>query len=602
MNGVEAFLQKFSNIGDMILKQQRQNITRQYGAEVLNTMNRVSSIRNLLYRQRPAKLRDIFVYPTLNHEKSSFTSDDVFKDFLNGNRIVIRGSAGLGKSVLLKHFCLQHIENDLRVIPLFVELRRINPSETKTLLDSIHFMYSSEYSLPKTDLERGLLAGEFSLLLDGFDEVASSNKLSIEAQILDFSNRYPGCPVMVSGRRDETLQSWDNFLIFDIAPMTPALTEEMINKLDVDPDLKKNFIENAIPRLFKRKDSSFIQTPLLAILMLLTFEMHADVPNQMHLFYANAFETLMHGHDATKSQFRRSLNCGLTEQNFKKLFASFCATTYSKHKFEFNAGEMMDFVKSSSTTISSEFDHRKFVEDLVLNVCVMQYESLEYSFVHRSFQEYFTALYLKDAPFRVVQKFLDSGFHPIKENVLPMLFGMDADRIEKEWVYPNLEKIMTLLGDGTSDDRANRLIDQIWIEYRFGFSGELDTFFAPQSEYNQFIYTIESLYLEESPTWADNWQSGAARAKNLWRLWEEGKIPKDGITIVHDQNSSLQSLPFEKEFYGEMAVTASKVSFNERKFSGLLGAANQFVEALDGIWLQVKQRVENNDKFALELF
>lgn len=55
-------------------------------------------------------------------------------------------------------------------------------------------------------------------------------------------------------------------------------------------------------------------------MLMLTFEEYAEIPNSLHEFYRNAFETLIRRHDAMKSQFLRQMHSGCTAEEFKKLF------------------------------------------------------------------------------------------------------------------------------------------------------------------------------------------------------------------------------------------------------------------------------------------
>lgn len=142
MKLAEKFFDRLIAAGDSAISKQRKSILSSYRLELVNTINRVSEIKNLIYRSKAAKLNDIFVEPTLSHDDDKFSADDVFQKFLGGTRIIIRGSAGLGKSVLLKHFCLCHVQKNLEIAPLFLELRKLDGDSAGDIVLGLHEAYN----------------------------------------------------------------------------------------------------------------------------------------------------------------------------------------------------------------------------------------------------------------------------------------------------------------------------------------------------------------------------------------------------------------------------------------------------------------------------
>ena len=65
----------------------------------------------------------------------------------------------------------------------------------------------------------------------------------------------------------------------------------LISKIDYDRDLKRHFIEQIYHHLYA-SHKSFLSSPLLATIMLLTYEYFAEIPNKMHIFYEQAFAAL----------------------------------------------------------------------------------------------------------------------------------------------------------------------------------------------------------------------------------------------------------------------------------------------------------------------
>lgn len=604
MNTIEAFLKRAGEIGAEGVRRQKKIILNSMQPELVNTLRRVSEIKNLLYRQRPAALRDIFVDPQLCIDESAVATADVFNAFLNNQRIVIRGSAGLGKSVLLKHFCLRHIDNKESCVPLFLELRKLDGAASKDLVTALHETFSQgPDGLTEDELRQELKLRTFSVLLDGFDEVGPDAYRDVEAAILKFSIDFPGCPLIVTGRSDRVFYSWEQFLVYDISPMTQDATIELISKLEYDPDLKKSFISEAIPKLFSNKDRSFVQTPLLAILMLLTYELFAEVPDKMHLFYAHAFETLLRGHDVTKAQFRRPLKSMLPEEEFKRLFAAFCAATYSNRKYEFSFDEIELYIKQAIAACCLTASVREVIDDLVMSVCVMQYESLQYSFVHRSFQEYFTAVYLRESPLSVVSDFLESGYHPARESVIPMLVGMDRDRLEKEWCLPALDKLSSIVSGDTRAVRAERTLRDLWGRYRFGFSGKIiSAIYPPQAIDYRLFSALEIIYPNKGNGlwWIDDWDITTRRARKIVKAVRNGELSRELVSLTKE-GRELDPIPSRLP-HVDVSVDLSQMDMPKLERFDFVRLADRYLAHLDSVSTEVRARVDRRDQFARSLF
>ncbi len=90
-----------------------------------------------------------------------------------------------------------------------------------------------------------------------------------------------------------------------------------------------------------------------------------------------------------------------------------------------------------------EFDIDNYIFDLVNSLCLIYKEGFSYTFAHRSFQEYFTAVFLKELSDINLQKY---GIQMIKreperasqDNVFEILYDMIEERFEKNILLPTL--------------------------------------------------------------------------------------------------------------------------------------------------------------------
>ena len=229
--------------------------------------------------------------------------------------------------------------------------------------------------------------------------------------------------------------------------------------------MTKEFFKRLTPQFYKLHES-FLSTPLLAIMLMLTFEEYAEIPDSLHAFYRNAFDTLVRRHDAMKAQFLRRTHSNCSAEDFKGLFASFCLLTYSKSKYQFSHEEIIEYIKQSLKQQRIKGDPEKILNDLIESICLLQREGFEISFVHRSFQEYFCALFVSQAPAGIVSKYLESGKFRVRDNVLPMLFGMVPDRVEMEWAAGVVKMIVEEF-KGQDDATGIRFLQSLFKDLNF---------------------------------------------------------------------------------------------------------------------------------------
>lgn len=304
-----------------------------YGDFLEETNERVSTFKTFANPTTPVALLDHFVTTKLKTRsgQSVYDQDELIDKLAKKARVVISATAGYGKSMLMRFIALSLYENPRGKIPLFVELRHLNRMKSPDLISYIHGNYKRNSSIEMENFQIGLKSGMFVFILDGFDELNHEIRPLIEAQILEISRTFALNSIVVSGRPDDRFLSWRTFTVSKIQPMDKLQVVELINKLEYDRGTKKRFISKINTGLYDTHES-FLSTPLLAILMLLTYEENANIPDKMHLFYSKAFETLFHKHDAMKEQYDRQRKSSLQIDDFEKVFSIFCLKTYVLEK------------------------------------------------------------------------------------------------------------------------------------------------------------------------------------------------------------------------------------------------------------------------------
>ncbi|HEX2812321.1 MAG TPA: NACHT domain-containing protein [Sphingopyxis sp.] len=416
------------------------------------TYGRVSTFKTFADPANFVPVLDHFVSPTLSQEKhreKKISEQSIIEKISKGENFTISARAGTGKSMLARYISLSLFENPSGIIPLFIELRHMNRSKSPTLLDHVHKSYRRTSSIQIENLRSGLEAGSFCLILDGYDEINFENRESIEQQIIEISETYPKCSIIVTGRPNEDFQSWRHFQVWDIDPMSKSKVIELIKKLNYKRDVINRFIKKVNDGLFE-SHQSFLSNPLLAILMLLSYELNGNIPDKMHLFYSEAFRTLFHKHDATKDQYERRRRTSMQIDEFQEVFSLFCLKTYVMEKTEFIESELKSHLVDALKYYKKSDTANDLMYDLEEAVCLIMREGHSYFFVHRSFQEFFTAYFLSLCPQDIRDNFLNDVAVRRYDGVLSMLFEMARDQIEATWVIENCEKYLNEVGIGDS--------------------------------------------------------------------------------------------------------------------------------------------------------
>lgn len=411
-----------------------------------NSIEKYGKVKTILYRTEPKPIYDFFECPNLQKNRGELFLGDSIDNLLDISQfIIIQGNGGVGKSTFLKHlFMDESTKQDL--IPIFVELKDLNAIDDDYEISDFLFrkLYDLGEFINKQNMQYALQTGAFVFLLDGYDEILSSKQDVFFRKLDSFCDRYSSNHFIISSRPYSEFVEFQRFTVLTLCDLTKAQALSLIRRIEFDPEIKERFISALDEKLYDQH-KSFASNPLLLSIMLLTFDNYAEIPEKLHLFYANAFETLYSKHDATKAGYRRELHSALSFDNFKKVFSYFCFITYRQRKTKFTHDEMLSVLKKISDSIV-RFDPESYIFDLVNAICLMHKDGLEYIFTHRSFQEYFSAIFMKELSDQQMQK---QGLELLKkdrltyssDNVFTMLRDMAVQRFERNILLPYIQEI-----------------------------------------------------------------------------------------------------------------------------------------------------------------
>lgn len=396
------------------------------------TYQKNSFVRILSDRDRDVAFSEIYVSSNFKCGEDTFSDENLVEKIIEGENVVICGNGGAGKTFFMRHAWLSLFTGENALAPIFVELRKLNDLTSFELMSFLRNSISSKKSLSEEVFEYFCEAGEFCIILDGFDEVVESKRDQLQEQILNFAADFSQCPVVVSSRRDQRFSGWSNFSIFNSMPLSLEQVTELIKKVPFEEEARALFLKN-LNQSFFEANSKFLSNPLLSIMMLMTFRDTMEVPQKMSIFYDQAFNTLYSLHDSTKA-YRREKTLDIVE--FQKSFSVFCLLSYYKEFYEFSQSEVIDFIKMSNDLTGVIHAPEKVLKDYEQAVNLLMLDGLKYVFIHRSFQEYFVARALvREVPHKLPEclPVIENRFG---DNVLSLCYEMDREKIIADYIKP----------------------------------------------------------------------------------------------------------------------------------------------------------------------
>ena len=144
-----------------------------YQTYLVNTRRKNSQIKTIIYRRVPKYLYSFYECIGVKYNGQTINTKKVSNLFSIGNKIIVTGTGGVGKSILFKHLFLNVIE-ETTYIPVLIELRSFNIMETReiSLFESIYkALCNNGFNLSKEYFEYSMKEGAYIIFFDGYDEV-----------------------------------------------------------------------------------------------------------------------------------------------------------------------------------------------------------------------------------------------------------------------------------------------------------------------------------------------------------------------------------------------------------------------------------------------
>lgn len=430
-----------------------------------NSELRYNKVKTLADMTEPRILEGkngIYVDVYVDYKGKKISTSTVDNMMQISNNIMVLGSGGIGKSMLMRHLFV-NTQHRGSYIPVLVELRKMSSvDKSDSLLKMIHSCIEEfDVRLDQTQFEYSLRSGKYLLLFDGLDEVKEGIRDKVENLIQELSKKYPRNGFIVSSRREGVdFKELETYTVVKSLPLEKEQGVELINRIGKNGDKVKVFSELLSEELFE-KHKDFASNPLLLTMMYITFVDNNIIPEHLTDFYEAAYDALYKRHDANKDGvFERDYKCKkLGEKEFKDLFSYFCFQSYFIQQYEFSKEEICEYIKNGIERLNLKElieNPEMFFNDIKDIVCLIVDEGSKFKFTHRSFQTYFAAYYTATQVSDEQQKsFLGKEIRNqnfIREDFFYMLNRLEGDRFSGNILEPGIRRIMKKIRESESPE------------------------------------------------------------------------------------------------------------------------------------------------------
>lgn len=408
--------------------------------------------KTILHRTEPKPLHEFYqplYIRKLNDEKATkkVSTQSAKKLFNNRDYITLLGSAGSGKSTIIKHLFVNCYEEGYK-IPIKIELRYLN--EFKGNIND--YIFNEIFRFQKLGfspaiIDRLLDSDSFVFFFDGYDEISSNIKAQTTKDIDSFVTKYPTNKYIITSRPYTNIEVLPLFENFEVCELEDDEIEEFVRK---QIRHEENEIAVKIIQAINKEENydywTFLSNPLLLSMFILTFQSYSDIPQKRSEFYRQVFDTLFSVHDSvSKLAYVRERLSGVTKDQFEEILRLFSFLSFFEEKFVFPPSYLADklaVIKSKKPHLS--FDTDLFIEDLQIAIGILNKEGLDYTFPHRSLQEYFAASYIEKIGVENKQKIYSKLKQDIYKNEELIFFKEHFFDLLCEIDYSNCSRFLSI--------------------------------------------------------------------------------------------------------------------------------------------------------------
>lgn len=361
-------------------------------------------------------------------------------------KYLIMDTAGTGKSTLVKFLSTHCIEKSWGY-PFVVELRRLEKDQLieEYILNDVQLICKK---VKRVDIKDLIRRGDFIFFLDGYDEIVEDKKENVTKTIREFvTSSDRNCFIMTS-RDDDLLSEFSDFKKFHIQELTKEEAYELIRKYDNYGEVSKSLIDEIEKDENYNVIKEFLGNPLMVSLLYMSYEYNRVLHHKKSIFYRQVYDALYFRHDSIKGDANiHEKKSKLDSESFRKVLCAMGFLSVKQGKVEFTKDEIIQLIRDS-VNIFPDINTKGncFLNDILHAVPLFKEEGLNYKWVHKSFSEYFAAVFIcqeyKEYEKVIFTQILNAKNNQRYYNVLDFCYDLDYKCVMENLVYPVLNEFV----------------------------------------------------------------------------------------------------------------------------------------------------------------
>jgi predicted NACHT family NTPase len=406
--------------------------------EFANKTKEITNIK-LKYIFRYPKLidnylgRTVLLYAEATSNEASFLKYYNAKDIIEileiENRVVLLADAGYGKSIELERLASFYSSKEAKYYPILIGLNLYTNEKIEELLPE----YWKE--IP----EESLL-----VIMDGFDEIPSENKITAVREIEKFSEKYENCKMVISCRTNFYIAENTNY-----SGTLKSFTAYMLNELDWEESdeyitrMLNNKKDMFYKTTSKNKSSELLYNPFYLKFLVKKYLDEGKLPSSRNDIFEELIKSRIHfddEHFRTTTNENPSKNKEIVFRHLKKIAL------------------LMETLCRNYITTKEYFSivQEEKIRNILILTGIWNNRDDKWQFEHNSFQEYLAATALASVSTNKIKKFLSFPPHynvviPSWVNTLSFLLNSYNNSELKKWIL----KIQPELTIKFEPDRVN---------------------------------------------------------------------------------------------------------------------------------------------------
>ncbi|WP_413766393.1 NACHT domain-containing protein [Vibrio vulnificus] len=410
-------------------------------------IQRIGFVKTILNPDSIKKLDDIYFDKTVAYDSCHF---ELFSQFRRPH-VLIEGGPGQGKSLFLRKLCLNEAKGS-SLIPIFIEFRNLK-FEQSFRIELIDAINELGVSLDSSMFDFVAKSKKVVLFLDGFDEIPNCSRRKVAQELENIGRAYPDLKMLISSRPDAGMGGSYYFTKIKIDPMPLAIQKEFIEHIYECPHQCRSI--NGI-----LDSSTFLSevtvSPLLLTLFAITYNSRQFKPDSLSEFYSLIFPTMLYRHDRMKVGFERERKSNLTDFQMQKVFDLLSFLSLQDNNTRFSAYEFSSYLEKIIKIERLEENLEDFlitdISDITALIVKDGYD--DYSYTHKSIQEYFAAFFINRLPEEKKSAFysmiVNKQYEFTKwQNSLAFLETLDHRNYLKYFLIPFKKKLLRLTEKNT---------------------------------------------------------------------------------------------------------------------------------------------------------